>query len=122
MSQSVSPKRAQLYRDRGVWVIAEEIGFPTLREVAVVVPRGFRTDLGSVPRWLWPIIGPHELSAEACILHDFLCKHRGRVAENRWTSRETHRQFLADMLARDVPTWRALLAFSFVRTFGPRWK
>lgn len=123
-------RRALLSQDGDDWIVAKGLDLPTLRDTRVTIEAGFRTDLGSVPRILWPVIGPHELSVEACLLHDVLCKLRGgtsgdgthaRLFGETWTSREAHRQFLADMLAYDVPTWRALIAYTFVRIFGPRW-
>ena len=40
---------------------------------AYVVPAGFRTDLGSVPRTLWPLLGhPAGRAAAGYVLHDWL--------------------------------------------------
>ena len=45
----------------------------------VVVPKGFRTDLASSPRILWPILPPFGRWSAAAVLHDYLyrgTKHR----------------------------------------------
>ncbi|MCK5681545.1 DUF1353 domain-containing protein [bacterium] len=46
-----------------------------------IVPRGFKTDLASIPKMLWNIYPPHGLYLSASILHDYLC-------ENDWMNRK----------------------------------
>lgn len=45
--------------------------------LTVTVPEATLTDLGSIPRLLWPILPPHEPSrAAAFVLHDALLQDR----------------------------------------------
>jgi len=37
-----------------------------------ILERGYLSDLGSIPRFLWPIIPPHQFPS-AYYLHDFYC-------------------------------------------------
>ena len=43
----------------------------------ITVPAGFMFDLSSVPRALWWLIAPFELSIVAPLLHDYLYEHGG---------------------------------------------
>ena len=60
-----------------LWATARAIGFwsgEPGRGLYIEAPSGFRTDLGSIPRWLWwllPRDDPHW--AAAFVLHDWLC-------------------------------------------------
>jgi hypothetical protein len=92
-----------------------------------VVPKGFRCDLASVPRWLWPIISLVDLSLIAPVAHDWIYK-RGGVVESDgrtiiYTRFEADNLFLGLMWAAGVPEWRRWLAYLAVRLFGGRsWK
>jgi Protein of unknown function (DUF1353) len=91
---------------------------------AITVPAGFRFDLSSVPRALWSVIAPFELSIVAPLLHDFLYQCGGRPPDvsidppRSYTRAEVDRMFLEIMAAEDVARWRRRLAYSAVRTFG----
>lgn len=81
-----------------------------------VVPRGFESDLASVPRLFWRVIAPFELGLEAPIAHDWLYR-TGGVA-GRFTRREADAIFLRDALAAGAPAWKAHAAYRAVRWFG----
>lgn len=88
------------------------------------IRQGFAFDLASIPRPVWSLIAPFELSLVAPLLHDFLYFHRGApprgaVTPYRTFSRsETDRLFLGLMRAEGVPYWRRALAYAAVRLFG----
>jgi hypothetical protein len=90
------------------------------------VPRGFITDLASIPRWLWPIVAPFELSIAAPVVHDWLYGHGGliRPAPGLSPIRYTRSQadaFLYDVAAQDgVWWWRRAAAHTVVRDVGAR--
>ena len=89
------------------------------------VPVGFRTDLASIPRWLWPIVAPFELSLAAPIVHDFLYSHGGRTHVLSVTlDRPTVDRIFYELMRRDgVWWWRRALAYRAVRLFGAKhWK
>jgi len=58
--------RVRLVED---WLIESEYG------LMLVVPRGFVTDLASVPRWIWPILSPFGDLRYGGIIHDFGYQH-----------------------------------------------
>jgi hypothetical protein len=90
----------------------------------ITVPAGFRFDLSSVPRALWWLIAPFELSIAAPLLHDFLYLHgslppAGSVDPPRtYTRADADRVFREVMRAEGVPAWRRLLGYAAVRLFG----
>jgi Protein of unknown function (DUF1353) len=93
---------------------------------AITVPAGFRFDLSSVPRALWSVIAPFELSIVAPLLHDFLYRHGGRPPvgtvepPRTYTRAEVDAMFRRIMEAENVSVWRRVLAYAAVRVFGRR--
>ncbi len=91
---------------------------------AITVPAGFRFDLSSVPRALWWLIAPFELSVAAPLLHDFLYRHGGKPPDGSvdppraYTRAEVDRMFLTIMEAEGVRSWRRDLGYLAVRVFG----
>lgn len=86
------------------------------------LPKGFVTDLASIPRFLWRIIAPFELSLTAPIVHDFLYRNQGTVFTNNiyltFTRKEVDDLFLAIMKDEGVSAWRRNIAYRGVRMFG----
>jgi hypothetical protein len=93
---------------------------------AITVPAGFRFDLSSVPRALWSLIAPFELSIVAPLLHDFLYESGGRPPDvsidppRSYTRAEVDRMFLEIMKREEVARWRRWPAYAAVRVFGRR--
>lgn len=91
---------------------------------AITVPAGFRFDLSSVPRALWSVIAPFELSIVAPLLHDFLYQCGGQPPDvsidppRSYTRAEVDRMFLEIMRAEQVAAWRRVLAYAASRVFG----
>ena len=87
----------------------------------ILVPAGFQFDLASVPRLLWSVIAPFELSIAAPLLHDFLYRYRGRppagsvVPPREYSRAQTDRLFERIMGEEGVPAWRRELAYRTVR-------
>ncbi|HEU4742656.1 MAG TPA: DUF1353 domain-containing protein [Meiothermus sp.] len=111
------------YLGEGQWSLAAEYvyqdGGRTLR-----IPRGFVFDLASVPRFLWWLIAPFELSVVAPLVHDFLYRYRGNPPAGTveplkvYTRREADVLFEQIMVMEGVPAWRQISAYTAVRFFG----
>jgi len=78
------------------------------------VPKGFKTDLASVPfgfRWLIPMSGEYN---QAAVLHDWMCVN----------FYDTHKRrceiFAEAMTVLGVPDWKRKLMTTAVRIGGPR--
>jgi len=92
----------------------------------ITVSAGFVFDLSSVPRLLWFLIAPFELSVVAPLLHDLLYRYGGDVPDraaaveprHRYTRAATDRLFLAAMAQERVAPWRRHSAYVAVRVFG----
>ncbi len=80
----------------------------------VLVPRGFKTDLSSIPEWargIIPQVGRHNVPS---VVHDFCYVTRWR------TRREADDLFLALMAIKRVPWLRRNIMWAAVRAFGRR--
>lgn len=84
-----------------------------------VIPKSFTCDLASIPRFLWSIIAPFELSEAAPLVHDFCYKH-----PNKYGNRKTADKYFRDIMRREgVPYWKRLVAYRAVRMFaGSVWR
>lgn len=75
-------------------------------------------DGASIPDAIWskvvgtPFIGDYR---RASVVHDVACEKKIK------TSRDAHRMFYEAMLADGTPEARALLFYTAVRLFGPKW-
>lgn len=68
------PTVTQLTPNPPVFMVAYPLTFSSgpSNQYTMQVPRGFVTDLASIPRFLWWWQGPHEGTMAPAILHDFL--------------------------------------------------
>jgi hypothetical protein len=87
--------------------------------------KGFSYDLASIPRTLWWLIAPNELSIVAPLFHDLLYVYKGKLPDETYVSpyrtytrRETDQLFLHLMQAEGVARWRRVTAYSAVRASG----
>jgi hypothetical protein len=86
--------------------------------------KGYEFDLASVPRPVWPIIAPFELSILAPLFHDLIYEFKGNLpAESVTPFRTFSRQdaddlFLRLMILERVPRWKRALAYTAVRSAG----
>lgn len=109
------------------WRLEHPYGY-TDTPCLITVPGGFRFDLSSVPRPLWWLIAPFELSIVAPLLHDFLYEHGGQPPQaiqppRSYSRRDADRLFRMVMERERVPGWRRTLGYSAVRLFGgAAWK
>ena len=93
-------------------------------ETTITIPEGFEFDLSSVPRLLWWLIAPFELSVAAPLLHDYLYFHGGKppegvvVPHRVYNRAEVDAMFRGIMRKEGVPAWRRALGYLAVRTFG----
>ena len=90
----------------------------------ITVPAEFEFDLASIPRPLWWLISPFDLSVAAPLLHDFLYQHEGDPPPGSidpprtYTRKEADQLFRRMMEEEGVPGWRRSLAYAGVRAFG----
>lgn len=92
------------------------------RNALIIVERGFKTDLASIPAgFRWLISNDNPKVRRAAIVHDYLCVTRGRIVGANLSSVESAELFY-DALRHDklnrVTAW---LMYWAVRLGGPQW-
>ncbi len=90
----------------------------------ITVPEGFKFDLASVPRFIWGLISPFDLSIVAPLVHDFLYFHKGDPPAGAVDPPRTYTRKASDVLFKRIMKqegvwrWRWQLAYAAVRLFG----
>ena len=102
-------------KDERSYILLSEIEFYVEFEgmdevLTIEIPRGFVTDLASVPRVAWPLIGPSGSHAPAAILHDWL--YRADVPFSRRTA-DLYFRYAMDVSG--VPAVRKWILWAGVR-------
>ncbi len=120
---------------RNIWTLEEEYCYKDkIKGSEVIVGKDFKFDLSSIPRLFWIIIGTHELSLEAPLIHDFMYMSQGgkhvqnisgsiKPEQMCYSRKEADDLFLRMMQETGVSRWRRLLGYIGVRLFGGQhWK
>ena len=103
--------------DRDMSLLAD-FAFLDSRGVRWPAPAGRTVDGASIPEVLWskivgtPYVGDYR---RATVVHDVACQDKTRPHE------EVHYMFYEAMLCDGVSEERALLMYTAVRLFGPKW-
>ena len=96
----------------GHFQLLQDLIYHTDCKSRYIVPRGFKTDLASIPKFLWNIYPPHGLYLSASILHDYFC-------ENNWMSRKDgDKLFLEAMSHSNVSKFTRMVIYYAVRLFA----
>ena len=83
-------------------------------EIRITIPLGFRTDLASVPQFLWPLFPPWEGYGPAAVVHDYLyC-----CSEEEWTRKDADKLFLDIMRTLGTGLFSRRCIYLAVRGFG----
>lgn len=108
------------------YIVTEDYYEP---EARILIPKGFKCDHASIPRPLWAIICPHDLSDEAPVTHDYLYAHAGMttpyyLGENHssgakvFSKEEADKIFDRIMRREKVQTWKRRAAYIAVNYLG----
>ena len=73
-------------KGRKFWKIVDPILVELSDDTVIEIPRGFETDLSSVPKWLWSIVRPYGDFLLAAIVHDYL--YHIQIFSRKKTDRE----------------------------------
>jgi hypothetical protein len=70
-----------------IWILEEDVSVVVnsnelSKVVGIKIPKGFQFDLSTIPRFLWSIIAPFELSIIAPLVHDFIYVNKGNLTIN----------------------------------------
>ena len=122
-----APVKLSRNQQTGEWNLEEEykLAFGHWR---FKIPAGFKFDLASVPKPLWWIVAPFELSVSAPLIHDFAYVNNGHGPGGSITDDEGRDLILTrsetDVMFRDIMSregvswWRRTAAFIAVSIFG----
>lgn len=105
------------------WELMENFTFKR-GVIHFVIRAGFKTDLASIPRILWRIIAPFELSITAPLVHDYLYRNSGRITcaasgiRRKLSRSDTDKLFGQIMEDENVSWWRRAAAYRAVRMFA----
>lgn len=89
------------------WEVAKDYSYGD-----ITIPKGFKTDLASIPRILWTICPPFGNYTTAAIIHD----NAYSVKYN--TRKQADKEFRDNCIKLGVSKWKANLFYRTVRMFG----
>jgi len=115
VSTFTSPARFELLDDGLTFEMLEPFAYHVgdyPSEEIILVPKGFKTDLASVPRIFWNIVPPHGKYAKAAIVHDYL------YVEAYKTKEYADNIFYEAMGVLGVPEWKRTVMYLAVKHFG----
>lgn len=95
----------------GEWVVYNRLVYDRGVE-QIIVPRGFITDLASIPKLLRGLLDVNDSHRRAAVLHDFLYCLQG------FTRKQSDDMFLEAMGAIGVPAWKRSMMYAGVRAGG----
>ena len=108
---------------RRTWLLLANYSY-TYEGHTITARAGYAFDLSSIPRPIWWLLAPNELSIVAPLFHDLLYEYQGTLPAGdvspyrTYTRRETDDLFLHLMGVEGVAWWRRNAAYSAVRAAG----
>lgn len=113
MSSFTSPLNVRFHGLYDWEVLTEFSYYRTNDENKIItVPEGFRTDLATVPRWLWSMFPPHDSYAKAAVIHDYLYYY------GIGTKKEADLIFKEALEVLELPKWKVTALYNAVKFFG----
>lgn len=113
MSSFTSPLRVSPNADGRTWTLTRKLEYRVGDSTELItVPKGYKTDLASIPRIFWSILPPFGKYTAASVLHDF------SYFKQAYTRRRCDEIFLEAMKVLNVAWWKRRLLFRSVRIFG----
>ncbi|PAF46347.1 hypothetical protein BKH46_07710 [Helicobacter sp. 12S02634-8] len=72
------------HKDKMLVILLEPIAYTTKAGEYILIPKGFESDGGSIPKIFWWLLSPFENYSKCCILHDYLCTqfHQGKLTRS----------------------------------------
>jgi hypothetical protein len=95
----------------GEWVVYSRLVYDRGHE-QIIVPRGFITDLASIPKLFRGLLDVNDSHRKAAVLHDFLYCLQG------FTRKQCDDMFLEAMTSIGVPRYKRHLMYVAVRAGG----
>lgn len=85
-----------VYLRKKQWYLGEDMEIVLSDGRTILIPKGFETDLSSIPSWLWGLFKPFDEGLLGDLIHDYLwvnkaeeIKHFGSIVKARkWSDEE----------------------------------
>lgn len=103
--------------DGDMWELLEDFVWVG-EEFSITVPKGFKTDLASIPRIAMSIIPVHGKQTRAAVIHDWLYVMGGKVSEGTFTKKQADELFRDIMEEQGVGKIKRNIMFAAVRVGG----
>jgi hypothetical protein len=112
---------------RPEWELVDEVRFfDATLGCFLIAPKGYKFDLASIPRPLWGVIAPFELSTLAPLFHDLIYEFKGNLPQtnvipfpfHRLTQKDADDLFFRLMEQEGVSGWKRYTAYIAVRAAG----
>lgn len=106
---------------RNLWELQEDYHYTLGIQTVIVVPKGYITNFGTIPRLCYWVITPEELR-EAAVVHDFLCNENfkldGVPTYSGVPRRVADMILFSHMLQIGIPYYKASLVYFAVRGYA----
>lgn len=102
----------------GVWILTEDVYYTDHEYGTIGARAGTPSDGASIPRVLWPLIGPPLRDwavAGPAAIHDLLYYLAGQT---RFSRADADLIFARGLMANGLPTWKVLAYYAGVRLGG----
>jgi hypothetical protein len=114
---------------RAVWILENDCSYAPDKlnpNRTITAPKGFETNLSSIPRIFWSIVDPAELSLAAPLFHDLIYRRAGKLPQDElnpfdnfvFERRQVDDLFLELMTKAGIPQWKRTAAYWAVRGFA----
>lgn len=132
--------KVSYHSKKNAWLLREKYYYKDEdKKSTIILDECFSFDLSSIPRLLWIIVGIHELSLEAPLIHDFMYMSRGgkqkcfnnkpilgKIEGTFYSRKEADNLFFKMMAEAGIKPYRIFLGYYGVRIFGiiywrPNW-
>lgn len=114
------------------WDLLDEFTFytdqlPEEGKLWIKVPKAFKSDGATIPRWLWSLLPPMGQYGQAAVLHDYLRKTYTAYLDEAYgepinavelTTKQTDLIFLEAMGVLGVGTFKKYLMYGVVRVYA----
>ena len=100
------------------WELVQSLHFVIDSDTIIDVPKGFVTDLASIPRLLTPLFPIHGLQTRAAVVHDWLYANQGDVDSGPYTRKQCDEIFLIGMEQLGVGWLKRTMMYNAVRAGG----
>ena len=114
MSQN-NDKLVVEYIDNGNFRLIKDFNFYFSDNSFITIPKGFKTDFGSVPQIFQSIVSPVGKPTEAYVLHDYLCV---RAIKGEIPRKEADLKFKEALKVLKVNKVKIYIIYFWVRIYG----